>query len=259
MNPAFRVLLVLIAVVMTAQHAAAEEWRGIKPGHSTRADVVRVFPECSDKPGPCQFTFENEDISIDFSTAGNCHTTPAGTVLSIKRELRNPTTIKAQGFDKRRFKSFDPSIPRSMGYRAFVDEKSGLLFKTFRGDVFEIYYIAPKTEWQVCTSYYGNHRELLRVDWPHFFVVYSVICPTEAVDGERVIIVADYENLGQFVTPTWATTGGKIVAGEGSKKILLDTTGLAGKIITVTVEITNGNQHTANGSCTLNISPARKN
>ena len=135
MNPAFRALLVLIAVVMTAQYAAAEEWHGLKPLSSTRADVVRVFGECSEKEKPCEFTFENEDISIDFSHTGNCHSAPADTVLLIKRVLRNATTMKALGFNKRRFKSFDPSYPRNRGYRALVDEKSGLLFKTLRGDV----------------------------------------------------------------------------------------------------------------------------
>ncbi|HEY0761929.1 MAG TPA: hypothetical protein VGD61_06110 [Pyrinomonadaceae bacterium] len=255
MNPAFRVLLVLIAVVTTAQHAAAEEWHGIKPGHSTRADVVRVFGECSDQGTPCRFVFENEDISIDFSTAANCHSARLDTVLLIKRALRNVMAMKTLGFDKRRFKSFDPSDWRNQGYRAFVNEKSGLLFKTIRGDVFEIYYIPPNTEWQqVCTNYYGNNRELLRISWPHVFVVNSVSCPTDTViDGTKVPIEAGYVDYGQFFTLTWMTTGGKIVAGQGTKKITLDTTGLAGKIITVTVELNDGNQHTANGSCSLTI------
>ena len=86
------------------------------------------------------------------------------------------------------------------------------------------------------------------------------MCPTSAVvDGERVLIVADYENMGQRLLPTWGTTGGRIVAGQGTRKILLDTTGLAGKTITVTIEVNNGNYQTAAGSCSLNISPVRQN
>ena len=146
MNPTVRALFLVLAVVLTAQHAAAEEWHGIKPGHSTRADVVRVFGECSDPGKRCEFVFENDEISIDFSTPGNCHSSPPGTVLLIKKVLKDAKTTEALGLDQGRFKSFDPSFPKNSGYRAFVDEQSGLLFKTLRGDVFEIYYIPAKND-----------------------------------------------------------------------------------------------------------------
>lgn len=258
MNQVFRSLLLAFAVVLTAQQAAAEEWRGIKPLSSTRADVVRVFGECSDKTKECEFTLDNEDISIDFSTAENCHGLPADTVLLIKRALRNATTMTALGFDKRRFKSFDPSRPRNMGYRAIVDQKGGLLFKTLRGEVFEIYYIGPQTDRQVCFNY-GNIRELLEVAWYHDFKIESLECPTIVVDGERVSIVAHYAITGQRLKPTWITTGGRIVAGQGTKKIWLDTTGLAGKVFTVTIEVDDGTHHSASGSCSINVSAPPKN
>ena len=254
MNPAFRSLLLAFAVVIAVQRAVAEEWRGIKPLQSTRADVVRVLGECSDKQKPCEFVFENEDITIDLGNAQTCHGVPPDTVLFIKRVMRKATTIKALGFDKRRFKSFDPSIPRNMGYRAFVDEKAGLLFKTLHGEVFEIYYIPPYSDRQVCRLYYGDAHDLLRVVFEHVFVIYSVNCPTTAVDGEKVLIDADYGHNGQRQIPTWYTTGGRIVAGQGTRKIVLDTTGLAGKVFTVTIEVSNGFGHTAAGSCTFNVS-----
>lgn len=261
MNPAFRSLLLAIAVVITAQQSAAEEWRGIKPLNSTRADVVRVFGECSDKAKPCLFMFENEEIWIDFSSAENCHGVPADTVLLMKRVLGNATTIKALGVDIRRFKSFDPSDRRNMGYRAFVDENSGLLFKTLRGEVFEIYYIGEKTDRKVCSNYYyyANIRELLRVVWEHVFMVNAVHCPITAVDGEKVLINADYAMTGQRLIPTWYTTGGRIVAGQGTRKIVLDTTGLAGKVFTVTIEVNSGSHHTAAGSCTFAVSAGPRN
>lgn len=258
MKPTFRAFLLVFAIVIWAQQTAAEEWRGIKPLSSTRADVVRVFGECSNKEKECEFTLENEDISIDFSSAENCQRAPADTVLSITRALRNATTVKALGFDKRRFKSFDPSKPRNMGYRAFVDEKAGLLFKTLRGEVFEIYYIAPPTDGQVCSNY-GNIRELLEVAWYHDFKIDSLECPTNAVDGEKIPIVAHYAITGQRLIPTWITTGGRIVAGQGTRKILLDTTGLAGRVFTVTIEVDDSSQHIAAGSCSIKVSAAHKN
>jgi len=257
MKPAFRAFLLVLASVITAQQAGAEEWRGIKPLSSTRADVVRVFGECADKVERCEFTFENEDISIGFAQPGNCHGAPADTVLLIKRVLRNAMTIKALGFDKRRFKSFDPSYPRNMGYRAYVDEKSGLLFKTLREEVFEIYYIPPYSDRRVCPLYYGDAHDLLSVMFAHVFMIEFVNCPSAAVDGERVSIDADYPLTGQRLQPTWYTTGGRIVAGQGTKKILFDTTGLAGKVFTVTIEVADGTGHVAGGSCTFNVAATK--
>jgi tartrate dehydratase alpha subunit/fumarate hydratase class I-like protein len=40
---------------------------------------------------------------------------------------------------------------------------------------------------------------------------------------------------------------------------LLDTTGMAGKVFTVTVEVDDGLQHTASGSCSISVSAAPKN
>lgn len=256
MNPAFRVLLVLIAVVMAAQHAAAEEWRGIKPLSSTRADVLRVFGECADKEQPCEFKFENEDISIDFS--GVVCDGKADPVRFIRRELRDSKTMKALGFDKRRFKSFDPSIPRNRGYRAYLDKESGVLFNTLRGEVFKIYYLPTNKDQQACRYSYGDPRQLVGVFFEHVFMINRVGCPSTVVEGERVHIPADYPITGQRTVPTWITTGGRIVAGQGTNKILLDTTGLAGKVVTVIIEVYDGSG-TASGSCTFNVLPARKN
>ncbi len=253
MKPAFRAFLLVFAVVVTAQQVAAEEWHGIKPLTSTRADVVRVFGNCSDKEQECEFTLENEDISIGFAGADNCDGAPADTVLLINRVLRDAKTMKALGFDKRRFKSFDPSYPRDMGYRAFVDEKSGLLFKTLRGEVFEIYYIPPYSDRRVCPLYYGDAHDLLMVVFEHVFSIHSVNCPTNATDGEKVLIDANYGDTGQRLIPTWYTTGGRIIAGQGTRKIMLDTTGLAGKVFTVTIEVNDGTYHTAAGSCTFKV------
>lgn len=258
MNPAFRSLLLAFAVGITAQEVAAEEWRGIKPLSSTRSDVVRLFGECSDKENRCEFTFENEIISIDFAKTGNCDGAPTDTVLLIQRVLRDAKTMKALGFDKRRFKSFDPSLPRNMGYRAFVDEKSGLLFKTFQREVFEMYYIPPYSDRQVCRLYYGDAHDLLRVVFDHVFFINAMNCPPTALDGEKVVIHADYSINGQRQIPTWVTTAGRIVAGQGTRKIVLDTTGLAGKVVTVTIEVNDGSYHTAYGSCSITVSAAPK-
>lgn len=260
MKPALRTLLLSLLFVMMTQRARAEEWRGLIPLKSTRADVVRVFNECTDQQESCEFTADNEEITIAFAGVQNCAGVPAGTVLSIQRELQHETTLEALGLGKRHFKSFDPSTPPKLGYRAFIDDEAGLILKSLDKKIFQINYIATEKERPVCPNYYKDPRDFVEVFLPHFQVVNSVDCPrTNAVAGEKVPIVADYVRTGQRLLLTWYSTGGRIINGRTQRSIFLDTTGLAGKEVTVTVELNDGNQHTASGSCRFNVAPPPKN
>ena len=260
MNPAFKLILAVLALLIAAQQVAAEEWRGIKPLSSTREDVVRLFGECADKTEWCEFTVDNEDVTIVFSGSTNCDNLRPGTVLSVQRELREATTFEALKLDKKRFKSFDPSIPRKRGYRGFIDEKSGLLLKTFGGQVFQINYIPRKQDWPACPDYFRKPREFVAAFVPHVLHVQSLSCPSNnAVAGEKVVIVAHYESTGLRMSFFWVATGGQIVEGQGTRKIVLDTTGLAGKWVTVTFELRESGGYAATGSCAFNVAPKSKN
>jgi hypothetical protein len=259
MNPAFKLIL-FFTCVLAAREVAAEQWRGIKPLTSTRADVVRLLGQCGGEKNWCEFTLDNEEILIEFSSVQSCLKVASDTVLSIQRELRTAMPIEALFNDKRRFKSFDPAIPRNLGYRGFIDEKAGLLFKTFRGEVFQINYIAPKNDWQVCPDYYRTPRAFVAVRWPHVFTVTSVRCPqTSPIAGDKVVIRADYARSGQRFTRLWQTTEGRIVEGQNTPEIVLDTTGLEGKIITVIFELSDSTFHTATGACSFTVSQKTKN
>jgi len=243
----------------TASQAGAEQWRGLTPLLSTRADVVRVFGQCANKEQYCYFNIKNEEILIVFSKPQDCELA-ADTVLSIQRVLEVGTTFAALGLDPRRFKSFDPSWPRGMGYRGYIDEKDGLLLKTFGGEVFQINYIAGRKDWPVCQSYYRRPREFVEVIFPHVPTITSVGCPeTGIVAGEKVVIKANYARTGQRISLAWDTTAGRIIEGENTSKILLDTTGVQDKAITVTVELNDGSHHTATASCTFNVSQRSRN
>jgi hypothetical protein len=261
MNPAFKLFLLFFALLFFAPDVAADEWRGITPLRSTRADVVRTLGQCAnEEQRVCEFTIDNEDVLIVFSTLLECDGVVPDTVLMIQRLLRTATTFAALQLDKRRFKAFDPSIPRNMGYRGFIDEKAGLLLKTLRGEIFQINHIAPGKEWPVCRAYYGHPREFVEVIWPHVMMISAVECPvTSPVAGERVVIKGIYQETGQRLIPTWYTTAGRIVEGQNTSKIVLDTAGLEGKTVTVTIEVDDSNHHIAAGSCSFTVAPKPNN
>lgn len=252
-----KLVFCIFAFLLSAQHVAAEEWRGIVPLSSTREDVVRLFGECSDQPGTCSFTLPNEVILIVFARDYCPEGVPPDTVLMIERQLQKGTTLATLGLDKRRFKTFNPWYPGNTSYLAYIDEKSGLLLKSLRGEIFQINYIPTKNERPTCARFYRKPKEFVDVTPEHVPWV-NIRCPQTASTGDKIVITADYAPTGERNLLTWHTTGGKIVEDQDPKKIFLDTSGLEGKIITITVERDNGNRGRMSGSCVVRILPKPK-
>ena len=253
-----KLLFCIFVLLLSVQHVAAEEWRGIVPFRSTRADVVRVFGECSDGRNYCSFLIPNEEIVIEFAGDVCPEVGLPNTVLMIERQLQKGTSLSTLGLDKRRFKTFNPWYSRNHDYVAYIDEKSGLLLKSFRGEIFQINYIPTKNERQDCPHYFRKPKEFVRVVAEHVPFV-NIYCPETTFAGDKIVITADYARTGERNLLTWATTGGKIVEGQDTRKIFLDTSGLEGKIITVTVERYNGNYGRMSGSCVVRVLPKPNN
>ena len=245
---------------MSAPRVAAEEWRGLVPLHSTRDDVARLFGECSNAERFCEFMLPNEEVRITLSSNELCFEgVPIHTILMIERQLQDGTTLTALGLEKRRFKSFNPWVPQDKNYRAYIDEQSGLLLKSFRGEIFQINYIPPKNERKVCAGYYRKPREFVEV-WSEHVPYVDIRCPmSPVVAGDKIAITAHYAPTGQRNLLFWQTTGGQIVEGKHPKRVILDTSGLDGPNVTITVERHDGNYGRMTDSCVVSISPKPKN
>ena len=260
MESTFKLFLYLFAFLMSVQQVTAEEWRGIVPLSSTRADVIRLFGQCLGKENLCEFTLTNEDILIVFSRSDIClNNVPPDTVLLVERELRAATTLAALGLDQRRFKSFDPSWPRNIGYRGYIDEQSGLLLKAFKGEIFQIDYIGAKEDRHRCPSYYRKPRDFVQAIAEHAPIV-TIRCPKDnPTAGERIALIADHQRSGLRIFLEWHVSGGRIVEGQNTRHILVDTTDLGGQAIKVTVERSDTLHHVSFASCNIQISEAIKN
>src|SRR5687767_10609556 len=152
-----RTLSYLFLTVLASVPVAAEEWRGIIPGRSTREDVVRQFTQCAGSAQYCELTLPDEDVDITFSSPASCVQQPTpDIVLLIERELVKPATLESLHLDRKRFKTFDPTRPRRLGYRGYIDEKAGLALKAFNNQVFQIYHFPVATSRNVCPAFYRN-------------------------------------------------------------------------------------------------------
>lgn len=84
----------------------------------------------------------------------------------------------------------------------------------------------------------------------------SLSCPSRAEAGSEITLTADTVESDEFVF-LWTLSGGKILAGQRTRTITVDTTGLVGQTISVTVEVNDGNQHMMFASCALQILPSK--
>ena len=235
-------IVAVLSLLVASLDSQAKEWRGIVPLHSTREDVARLFNQCRDPKMDCVFQLGNEDIRIVFSGAATgdfpeCPSQlPAGTVLLIATTPKTNLPLKRLRINKTKLRSFDPSSPPNSGYVGYIDDKEGLLLKTYKGRVLEIHYIAMANDKPLCPSYYENPESLIQVGLFTHCPPISLVCPTNSLAGAHVTCSAetDVDPKTRF---TWRVTDGRIVNGQGTRVISLDTKGLEGKTITVMVGI----------------------
>jgi len=244
----------IFLLVFACAPVAAEDWRGIKPGQSTRQDVVREFGRCSDLTQPCEINLPQEDLYITFSGPDLCQNdVPPGTVLLIERQLADPATMPSLNLNPRKFKRFDPTWPRRIGYQGYLDDKAGLVMKAFNHQVFQINYVPVASQRKLCPTYYRNPKAFVETYVEHAPMVF-LKCPKDPVlAGDVLHFKAEY-NRGLSIVLIWNVSAGRIVEGQGRRYMALDTSGLEGQTISVGISRADSNMFVSNDSCRVKIS-----
>jgi len=247
-----RLPLFLFISIIFAPEVQAKEWRGIVPLHSTKADVVRVFG-CDPNTG-CKVRVGNEEAYFVFSDSSRCaKNLPLDTVLLIEVRLSDPPKLSTLRLDKNHFRTFDPSTPRNIGYKGYIDEKEGLIIKTYKGKVLQFDYIAAGNDVALCPDYYEEPESFIQVMIEFCCPTLNIDCPSRTIiDGERIALTASTSVDGRRKF-TWQVTAGKIVAGQGTTRVTIDTTGVGARTFTATVEMSDGNGHVMATSCAIPV------
>lgn len=254
-----KLIVSTILLLGSIESAYAREWRGIVPLRSTRSDVVRLFNQCSDQVEACRFTLENENVHILFSGGlpayhRDCATRlPPETVMFIAVEPRKKLKLADLHLDKRKLQYFDrypPSKRRYTGYHS----RDGLVLGLFKDTIVQIFYIAGDSDEALCVDYYGRPESFVEVPVIHVPVVHSIQGPSSIRAGERLNLSAT-SNLNETLGYTWTLTAGRIIGGQYTNQIMIDTTGLAGQSITITAEIEHAFGVRASGSTVVQILP----
>ena len=90
----------------------------------------------------------------------------------------------------------------------------------------------------------------------HAPLVY-VECPKQALTAGEMLSFRAWYNRGLSVLLTWKVEGAKLVDGQGRRKITVDTTGLDGRTIVVSVERNDSIGFTSFDSCKVSFEPKR--
>jgi hypothetical protein len=192
-------------------------------------------------------------FSSDLSAEQECATKlPTDTVLLVEIELETPATLDSLAINKRNFKTFDPSTPRNIGYKGYIDKREGLVIKTYKGEVLQLDYIAARKDVRLCPSYYEDPESFIQLMMCGLGPTPNISCPTkDPVDGEQVEFSASMDVAQPSYT--WTVSAGRIVGGQGTNRIAVDTTGVGGKTILATVDVNDGSNHTSTISCETKV------
>jgi hypothetical protein len=252
-NIARAFLVTLASLLFFVTPALAEEWRGIVPGKSTKADVVKLFPECSGTNKQCELTLTDEDVFITFSSGEVCSTAPENTVLAIDRDL-NPksVTLADTMLNLKRFRTFDPASDRKLGYKGYIDDRSGLAIMTVNKSVIRMVHFANRVDSAVCMEYYQQPKSFVTVAFEHYLYL-RINCPkSQVVTGESIEFVASYFR-GDATFIIWNVSAGKIVGPSNRRRMILDTSDVGEQTIRVSAEITKPNGQASMEECKVEI------
>ena len=248
-----------LLLLISANVAFAREWRGIVPLRSTRADVVRLLNQCADQREACRFTVGTEDVHILFSgglTAEHpeCASglTPE-TVMLIDIEPLAKLKLRDLGLNRRHLTYFDGSDPPYRDFKGY-STNDGLLLTLFKDKVLRMIYVPAQIDAGPCSHYYQRPESFAEVRLVHVPVIHKLEAEESIKAGEKLKVTA-YSDINDIRGYTWTTDFGTIIAGQYTKEVTIDTTGLEGQTITVTAEISDPLHHAAFGSCRVRILP----
>jgi hypothetical protein len=255
-NSKLRLFVAAWSLLILSVDSQAKDWRGIVPLRSTRADVFRLFGKCSNVTPSCEFTFKNENVHIEFSgnATSNLHTCSKklrpDTVLLIEVTPQKALEFKELQVDRKPLRAFPLSPPMSVGYRGYIDDKEGLVIKTYEEKVIQLDYIAGASKRSLCRDYYANPESFVQDIFSSHAPAIALDCPTENRQaGEKIRFNANFTGKTK-ITLLWNVSAGRIIAGQGTRNITVDTSGLQGQVLRARV-ILGG----VAASCDVKISP----
>ncbi|HBB98942.1 MAG TPA: hypothetical protein DC054_26490 [Blastocatellia bacterium] len=232
-------------IAASAHVLMGASYRGITPLKSTREDVGRLIGTTikPDARGAVH-DFGTETAYFTFSGAspfpdGCPLQVSPGTVLQIDIDPKTEMTVGDLHLQQDRLMIFDATVPPEPGNKGYVDETEGIVVNSLNGKVLRIVYFAAPKDQAICPAYYSDPRRfILRIS--------CILCPTIAVDAPDQVEAGSQAVFTTHIatgspppklTFRWTVSDGRIIDGQDTASIVVDTKNLEGKTIRATVEV----------------------
>lgn len=165
--------LQLVLLATLTSNVAGRSWHGITPLHSSRTDIEKLWGKPLPPPSDSGRAYTlNDNRSIYFTDEGEVYVLYArfttgcdksvtlDTVLWVSLRPKRKVLLSDLGIDNSRFKIYDPSTPKGIGYKAYSDYVDGYEILTFEGVVEEIYYQPSAVDRKLCPIYFEGGAPL---------------------------------------------------------------------------------------------------
>ncbi len=233
----FSSFFILLAFAATL---AAKEWHGITPLHSTRADVTRLLGQSIDlNDTSAKYNLDKEYVNFLFTADDSQKTCgkqlPAGTVLQIEIIPKSPIPLSQFPVDDKRFTKY-ASVNPYMPFSGYVDVEDGLILRVNNETIQYIQYIAASKDADLCPLFLTRKFAYITGESPCPSI--RVECPDTTKAGTEITFGAKVEGgaAGVKLSYHWEVNAGRIISGEGTTGIVVDTQGVSGEYVTATIE-----------------------
>ena len=254
-----RTLLSFTFILCAFESSVAKEWRGIIPLRSTRADVLRLWNQCSEHKEACRFATDKESVYVLFSGGLQDYYSHCGaslapeTVLFVELVPKGKLTLKDLSIDKKTLRFFQPIedyLPDLKGYQT----SDGLVMTVLKGSIIQLDYVPDEKERGSCVEFYQRPEPFIQTLSLHPPPTINLNCSEVILNSGSNLIAKASLPMQIMRGPSWTVDRGRILSGQFTHKLVVDTSGLRGQTVTVTAEIGDSlSQHSTSSSCSIRI------
>jgi hypothetical protein len=239
--------------------SVAKEWRGITPLRSTRVDVIHLWNQCSENKEACQFATDKESVYVLFSGGLPDHFSDCAaslnpeTVVFIEVVPKRRLTFKDLSIDKKTLRSFQPIEDYLRDLKGY-QTSDGLVMSMLKGSIVQLDYIPDEKERASCVEFYQRPEPFIQTLSLHPPPTITLDC-AELILNSRSNLIAEASLPMQIMRgPSWIVDKGRIVSGQFTHKLVVDTSGLNGQTVVVTAEIGDSISHVSTASsCSVRV------
>lgn len=229
-----KVMTSYLCIVLAAVLTEAKDWHGIVPLHSTRADVEKLLGSPSE-PGGTTYGLGNESASIVYASGSPCAEgwrVPRDTVIRITVYSQARLKLSDLRLDESKYKKEDDLELFDFSY--YTNTEEGLRITVQQGRVDSITYLpAAQDIYLSCPS--GPREARCPRGTEVEITAPSGIVPSGTEVKLDANTVSVYPDL--HLTYNWKVSAGRIISGQNTHQVTIDTSGLSSQCVTATVEI----------------------